>query len=34
MWVREVDPACYGYKYKIVASLDGPALTYWKLKYE
>lgn len=34
MWVRHVDPSSFGYKYNIVAYLEGPALTYWKLKYE
>jgi hypothetical protein len=34
MWVRHIDPSTFGYKYNIVAYLEGPALTYWKLKYE
>ncbi len=34
MWRRHLDPGTYGYRYDIVAYLDGPDLTYWKLKYE
>lgn len=34
MWRRQLDVANYGYRYDIVAYLEGPALTYWKLKYE
>ena len=33
-WHRLLDPHSYGYVYHIVAYLDGPDLTYWKLKYE
>ena len=34
MWRRIIDPAHFGYRYDIVAYLDGADLTYWKLKYE
>ena len=34
MWRRTIDPAHYGYRYDIVAYLEGADLTYWKLKYE
>ena len=34
MWRRHLDPANWGYRYDIVAYLDGADLTYWKLKYE
>jgi len=34
MWRRTLDPAHYGYRYDIIAYLDGADLTYWKLKYE
>ena len=34
MWVRNIDQNSWGYRYDIVAYLDGPDLTYWKLKYE
>lgn len=34
MWRRHIDPSTYGYRYDIVAYLDGSDLTYWKLKYE
>lgn len=34
MWRRSLDPGTYGYRYDIIAYLDGPDLTYWKLKYE
>ena len=34
MWRRTMDPTHYGYRYDIVAYLDGADLTYWKLKYE
>jgi hypothetical protein len=34
MWKRQVDPTSFGYVYTIHAWLEGPALTYWKLKYE
>lgn len=34
MWRRTADPTTYGYRYDIVAYLDGQDLTYWKLKYE
>ena len=33
-WHRLIDPHSYGYVYHIVAYLEGPDLTYWKLKYE
>lgn len=33
-WHRSVDPSYYGYRYDIVAYLEGETLTYWKLKYE
>lgn len=34
MWHRHVDVNNFGYRYDIVAYLDGTDLTYWKLKYE
>lgn len=34
MWRRTLDPTLYGYRYDIIAYLDGADLTYWKLKYE
>jgi hypothetical protein len=34
MWKRNIDTASYGYVYTIHAWLDGPDLTYWKLKHE
>jgi hypothetical protein len=34
MWRRTLDATVYGYRYDIIAYLDGPDLTYWKLKNE
>lgn len=34
MWRRHLDASSWGYRYDIVAYLDGADLTYWKLKYE
>jgi hypothetical protein len=34
MWRRHMDALHYGYRYDIIAYLDGADLTYWKLKYE
>jgi len=34
MWRRHIDQVSYGYRYDIIAYLEGPDLTYWKLKYE
>jgi hypothetical protein len=34
MWQRHVDINSFGYRYDIVAYLEGADLTYWKLKYE
>ena len=34
MWRRHMDVTHYGYRYDIIAYLDGADLTYWKVKYE
>ena len=34
MWRRHIDQTSWGYRYDIIAYLDGADLTYWKLKYE
>ena len=34
MWRRSIDPHSMGHRYDIIAYLEGPDLTYWKLKYE
>lgn len=34
MWRRVNDPSIYGYRYDIIAYLEGADLTFWKLKYE
>jgi hypothetical protein len=33
IWHRMVDPAMYGYKYKITARLKAKDYTYWALKW-
>jgi hypothetical protein len=33
IWHRMVDPATYGYKYKITARLQARDYTYWALKW-
>jgi hypothetical protein len=33
-WERLLDPNTFGYLYRIRATLEPKAYTYWKLKYE